>query len=103
MRLRVNPIENRWYDDDRVVGHAILEQVKGVPPMDIVPLAPGFGAELRGIGLIDVASSAEAYSAVRGALDEHSVLLFRGQTVSDDMQAAYSRAFGPLEIVKVGS
>jgi alpha-ketoglutarate-dependent 2,4-dichlorophenoxyacetate dioxygenase len=71
--------------------------------MDIVPLAPGFGAELRGIGLIDVASSAEAYSAVRAALEEHSVLLFRGQTVGDDMQAAYSRAFGPLEIVKVGS
>jgi alpha-ketoglutarate-dependent 2,4-dichlorophenoxyacetate dioxygenase len=71
--------------------------------MDIVPLADGFGAEIRGVGLIDVASSGEAYGAVRAALDEHSVLLFRDQSVTDDIQAAYSRAFGPLEIVKVGS
>jgi len=71
--------------------------------MDVIPLAEGFGAELRGVGLIDVASSDAAYRAVREALDAHSVLLFRGQAVSDDIQAAFSRAFGPLEIVKVGS
>jgi len=71
--------------------------------MDIVPLAEGFGAEIRGIDLIDVASSGAAYDAVRAAFEAHSLLLFRDQTVSDDVQAAYSRAFGPLEIVKVGS
>jgi alpha-ketoglutarate-dependent 2,4-dichlorophenoxyacetate dioxygenase len=71
--------------------------------MDVIPLPSGFGAEIRGVGLIDVAASAAAYEAVRAAFEAHSVLLFRGQTVTDDVQAAFSRAFGPLEIVKVGS
>jgi alpha-ketoglutarate-dependent 2,4-dichlorophenoxyacetate dioxygenase len=71
--------------------------------MEVIPLGPGFGAELRGIGLLDVASSAEAYAAVRGAFEEHSVLVFRDQAVSDDLQAVYSRAFGPLELTKAGS
>jgi len=71
--------------------------------MDVVPLGPGFAAEIRGLGLVDVASSADAYREVRAAFEAHSVLLFRDQVVSDDLQAAYSRAFGPLEIVKIGS
>ena len=71
--------------------------------MEIVPLGPGFGAEIRGLGLVDVATSADAYRQVRQAFEAHSLLLFRDQTVSDDLQAAYSRAFGPLEIVKIGS
>jgi alpha-ketoglutarate-dependent 2,4-dichlorophenoxyacetate dioxygenase len=71
--------------------------------MELVPLAEGFGVEVRGLGLVDVAASAVAYEAVRAAFEAHSLLLFRDQTVSDDIQAAFSRAFGPLEIVKVGS
>jgi alpha-ketoglutarate-dependent 2,4-dichlorophenoxyacetate dioxygenase len=71
--------------------------------MELVPLGPGFGVEVRGVGIIDVASSAEAYQAVRAAFEEHSVLLFRDQTVSDDIQTAFSRAFGPLELTKVSS
>jgi alpha-ketoglutarate-dependent 2,4-dichlorophenoxyacetate dioxygenase len=71
--------------------------------MELVPLGPEFGVEVRGIGLIDVASSDSACRATRVALDEHSVLLFREQDVTDDVQAAFSRAFGPLERVKIGS
>ena len=71
--------------------------------MDIVPLGPGFGAELRGVTLADVAADDAAYAAVRAAFEEHSVLVFRGQDVSDDVQIAFSRRFGPLEITKVGS
>ena len=71
--------------------------------MDLLPLGPGFAAEVGGVGLIDVASSADAYAVVRAAFETHSVLVFRDQKVSDDVQAAFSRAFGPLEIVKVGS
>ena len=71
--------------------------------MDVIPLAEGFAAELGGVDLIDVASSDAAYRALRAALDAHSVLVFREQQVGDDIQAAFSRAFGPLEIVKVGS
>jgi len=71
--------------------------------MELVPLHEDFGAEVKGVGLIDVASSDAAYRAVRAALDERGILLFRGQAVSDDAQAAFSRAFGPLERVKLGS
>jgi alpha-ketoglutarate-dependent 2,4-dichlorophenoxyacetate dioxygenase len=71
--------------------------------MDIVPLGPGFAAELRGITLADVAADDAAYAAARAAFEEHSVLVFRGQEVTDDAQLAFSRRFGPLEITKVGS
>ena len=71
--------------------------------MELIPLGPDFGVEVRGIGLIDVASSDSVYRATRAALEEHSVLLFRNQDVTDDVQAAFSRAFGPLERVKIGS
>jgi len=71
--------------------------------MELVPLGPGFGVEVRGVSLLDVASDAEAYKAVRGAFEEHSLLVFRDQDIADDVQAAYSRAFGPLELTKVSS
>ena len=71
--------------------------------MDIVPLGPGFSAELRGVTLADVAADDAAYAAVRAAFEEHSVVVFRGQDVSDEVQIAFSRRFGPLEITKVGS
>jgi alpha-ketoglutarate-dependent 2,4-dichlorophenoxyacetate dioxygenase len=71
--------------------------------MEIVPLGPGFGAELRGITLADVAADDAAYQQARAAFEEHSVLLFRGQDVTDETQIAFSQRFGPLEVTKVGS
>jgi alpha-ketoglutarate-dependent 2,4-dichlorophenoxyacetate dioxygenase len=71
--------------------------------MEIVPLGPGFAAELRGVTLADVAANDSAYNAVRAAFEEHSVIIFRGQEVTDEGQLAFSRRFGPLEITKVGS
>jgi alpha-ketoglutarate-dependent 2,4-dichlorophenoxyacetate dioxygenase len=71
--------------------------------MNVVALGSGFAAEVRGVGLIDAASSERAYRDVRAALEEHSVLVFRDQEIADDIQVAYSRAFGPLERVKIGS
>jgi alpha-ketoglutarate-dependent 2,4-dichlorophenoxyacetate dioxygenase len=71
--------------------------------MDIVPLGPGFAAELRGVTLADVATDDAAYAATRALLDEHSVLVFRNQDVTDEFQIAFSRHFGPLEVTKVGS
>jgi alpha-ketoglutarate-dependent 2,4-dichlorophenoxyacetate dioxygenase len=71
--------------------------------MQAIPIHPEFGAEIRGAPLLDVVSSDVAYRAVREAFERHSVLLWRGEQVTDDLQAAVSRAFGPLEITKVGS
>ncbi|MFZ1209789.1 MAG: hypothetical protein WAN94_16880 [Pseudolabrys sp.] len=45
-------------------------------PMDIVPLGPGFAVELRGVKIAEIASDGAAYSAVRGAFEEHSILVF---------------------------
>jgi alpha-ketoglutarate-dependent 2,4-dichlorophenoxyacetate dioxygenase len=71
--------------------------------MQIEPLGPGFAAELRGVSLADVANDDAAYAAVRAAFEEHSVIVLRSQDVTDDLQIAFSRRFGPLEITKVGS
>src|SRR6202165_3414698 len=72
-------------------------------PMDIVPLGPEFTAELRGVTLEDVASDDAAYAAARAAFEEHSVLILRDQEVTDEIQLAFSRRFGPPEVTKVGS
>jgi alpha-ketoglutarate-dependent 2,4-dichlorophenoxyacetate dioxygenase len=72
-------------------------------PMDIIPLGPGFAAELLGVTLAQVVAQDAAYSAVRAAFEEHSVLVFRDQEVSDEVQLAFSHLFGPPEVTKVGS
>ena len=41
--------------------------------------------------------------AVRAAFEQHSVLVFRGQQVTDEIQLAFSRRFGPPEVTKVGA
>src|SRR6202045_1029838 len=71
--------------------------------MEIIPIGPGFAAELRGVTLSDVASDDAAYAAARAAFEEHSVLVFRDQDVTDEIQLAFSRRFGPPEVTKVGS
>jgi len=71
--------------------------------MDIVPLGPGFAAELRGVRLADIAADDSAYNEARAVFEEYSVIVFRGQEVTDEGQLAFSRRFGPLEITKVGS
>jgi alpha-ketoglutarate-dependent 2,4-dichlorophenoxyacetate dioxygenase len=71
--------------------------------MQIVPLGPGFAAELRGVTLAQVAADDAVYAEARAAFEEHSVLVFRNQDVTDDAQLAFSRRFGEAEVTKVGS
>ena len=71
--------------------------------MHVIPLGPGFAAEIRGAGMADVAAGNEAYAAVRAAFEEHSVLVFRRQPITDELQVAFSRKFGPLETAKAAS
>src|ERR1044071_6131552 len=56
----------------------------GGKSMQIVPLGPGFFAEIRGLGMAEVATSDAAYAAVRAAFEAQSVLLFRDQPITDD-------------------
>jgi len=71
--------------------------------MEVIPVGPGFAAEIRGIGMTEVAADAAAYAAVRAAFEEHSVLVFRDQPITDELQVAFSRRFGPLEVAKAAS
>ena len=71
--------------------------------MELVPLGPGFGVEVKGVSMLDVATDDQAYKDVRAAFETHSFLVFRDQAIADDVQTAYSRAFGPLELTKVAS
>lgn len=71
--------------------------------MQIIPLHDEFGAELRGIGLLDAICCETVQRQVRAAFEQHSVLVWRDQDVTDDLQAAFARGFGALEKTKVGS
>jgi alpha-ketoglutarate-dependent 2,4-dichlorophenoxyacetate dioxygenase len=71
--------------------------------MEAIQVGPGFAAEMRGVTLADIINDDDAYKAVRAAFEQHSVLVFRDQDVSDDSQLAFSRRFGPPEVTKVGS
>ena len=58
-------------------------------------LHPEFGVEIVDL---DVARVDDAtFREVVAAFEEHSVLLFRGQSLTDDQQIAFSHRFGPLE------
>ncbi len=65
-------------------------------PVTAIKLHPLFGAEIRGVDLTGPLDDA-GFGAILDAFNEHSVLLFRGQKLSDDQQLAFSRRFGPLE------
>src|SRR5882724_8669124 len=100
-RRRFAPAPRRWTSSTPACAEG--REHREDLPMDVVPLGPGFTAELRGVTLADVASDDAAYAAVRAAFEEHSVLVFRGQAVTDEIQLGFSRRFGPPEVTKVGS
>jgi len=60
------------------------------------PLHATFGAEVTGVDLrrLDDAT----FGPIAEAFEEHSVLLFRGQSLDDAAQIAFSQRFGPLEV-----
>lgn len=62
---------------------------------DVVPTGAAIGAEIVGL---DVRALDDAtFAALRQAWLKHQVLLFRGQTMSDDDLVAFAQRFGPLD------
>jgi alpha-ketoglutarate-dependent 2,4-dichlorophenoxyacetate dioxygenase len=59
-------------------------------------VGPGFAAEVEGLDLTQPLS-AHAAAQVHAGMDEHAVLVFRGQTVSDEQHLEFSLALGTLE------
>ena len=62
--------------------------------MQITPIGPKFGAEIRGVTLKQVAADEGTYKDVRAAFEQHSVLVFRDQETDDEAQLAFTRKFG---------
>jgi alpha-ketoglutarate-dependent 2,4-dichlorophenoxyacetate dioxygenase len=65
--------------------------------LELAPLHPLFGAEIRGLDLTRP-PSAELVAAIERAMAEHAVVVLRDQHISDEEQIRFSRAFGPLEL-----
>jgi taurine dioxygenase len=61
----------------------------------VLPSGKPVGAEIRGVDLRTVNSVDLA--AIQKAWNDHSVLLFRGQQLSDENLIAFSRRFGDLD------
>src|SRR4051812_32058879 len=59
-------------------------------------LHPLFAVEIGGVDIGRPLDDA-TFGEIRAALDESSLLVFRGQELDDDKQVAFSRRFGPLE------
>jgi alpha-ketoglutarate-dependent 2,4-dichlorophenoxyacetate dioxygenase len=64
-------------------------------PLTTRTLHPLFGVEIVGVDVKTVDDT--TFRAIVDLFDEHSVLLFRGQSLTDEQQVAFSRRFGPLE------
>jgi alpha-ketoglutarate-dependent 2,4-dichlorophenoxyacetate dioxygenase len=69
---------------------------KASTPLTTRPLHPLFGVEIVGVDLAAPLDDA-TFAAIRVAFEDHSLLLFRGQTFDDAAQVAFSERFGPLE------
>ena len=58
-------------------------------------LHPRFGVEILDVDVTRVDDA--SFRDIVAAFEEHSLLLFRGQSLTDESQIAFSRRFGPLE------
>lgn len=64
--------------------------------LTIVPASPIVGAEIRGVDLSNVDDA--TYRAIRNALIDNLVVLFRDQDLTDAQLVAFSRLFGDLDL-----
>jgi len=65
--------------------------------MQIRPISPLFGAEIVEVDLSGKLDDA-IFSAIEAAYSKHSVLLFRGQQMTDKQHVDFSRRLGELEV-----
>lgn len=70
--------------------------------LTVEKLHPLFVAEVTGVDLRAPLSDT-AFAGIVDAFDAHSILVFRGQDITDDQQIAFSERFGALETMLTGS
>jgi alpha-ketoglutarate-dependent 2,4-dichlorophenoxyacetate dioxygenase len=66
-------------------------------PIEVTPLHPTLGAELRGVDLTRPMAP-EVFAEIEAAFNHHGILVFPDQPLTDEQQLAFSRLFGPLEV-----
>ena len=66
-----------------------------VRDIEVIPLGSACGAEIRGVDLTRELSD-DVVAALQKAWNEHLVLVFRGQKVSQEDQLRFAQRFGPL-------
>ena len=69
--------------------------MQDVLDMKVTPLSPACGAEVSGIDLTKDLTKAQV-EAIRKAWDQHIVLVFRGQTITQEQQLRFAAQFGEL-------
>jgi len=65
--------------------------------LTLKPLHRVFAAEASGIDLTQPLSPADV-RAINAAMNEHAVLVFRGQPLTSQQQIAFATSFGPLDV-----
>ena len=70
--------------------------------LEIKKLHPLFVAEVSGVDLTRPADD-RTIARIRDAFEEHSILVFRKQDITDEQQVAFSEHFGRLERMLIGS
>jgi len=63
--------------------------------IEVVPLSPALGAEIRGVDLSRPLDRA-IFSAILNAWHEHLVIVLRGQRLDEEQQVRFAERFGPL-------
>jgi alpha-ketoglutarate-dependent taurine dioxygenase len=69
--------------------------MQDVLDIEVVPLSPACGAEIRGVDLKQPLTEPQV-RAIQDAWNKHLVLVFRGQEVSQDDQLRFAAYFGDL-------
>jgi taurine dioxygenase len=83
--------------------HTTVEKIKRTVVRDVSmtltirPLPEVLGAEITGIDLGQPLAEA-GFAAIRSALEDRQVLMFRDQHITPEQHIDFSRRFGPLEI-----
>ena len=65
-------------------------------PLTVTPATPVFCARVRGTHINKTLDDG-AFRAIRAAFDEHLILIFSNQPMTDEQQIDFSERFGPLE------
>ncbi|MCP5156189.1 MAG: TauD/TfdA family dioxygenase [Ectothiorhodospiraceae bacterium] len=69
----------------------------GYETIDVRPLSPAVGAEIRGVDLAGDLGNAQ-FAEIRRAFHEHGAVFFREQRLTPEQHVAFARRFGPINV-----